>query len=618
MTTFSFIDEQILQASGWAILHSSWQFTLIALVMTFLLKYHQKETSSVRYFIALGSIILSLFVFCITFLLYWYEGNDNTILFLNGVITDLSTTENVAPQWHNLYLLFATYQKPIVYTWIFGVTLFLVRLLGSLGYVEYLVRDSSFIHNENINLSFAKIAHRYEIDKIIQLKESTHINTPMILGAIKPVILFPIGMINQLDLEETEAILAHEMAHFVRQDIWINIIQTFIEALLYYHPAIWWISTNIRVERENCCDEMAVSYMGNNLLYAKTLVKIQEFSQSSPKLSLSFSQKNNFFSNRIKRILNMAQTRNFLKERVITSLVLIFLVLLFTKNLNGFHKDNASKKGDVLLNKELIINIKSDTLPETKESIKIERKTIDRDINISMENGEVTELKVDGKIIDRSDYNKYQDIIDETKPTSLSDIDSKMFFFDHDGNWSIELNDALMNKDSILKNFNFNFETKVDKFNFDQEKLHEQLAKLNEDLSNMKFDFKELDSLDFNFSMPDFADVKLYRFDDEEFQRFPFNWEFPDKFDFPEIDNNNVADVLGNGLSRDGFLRPNEKNNVELTGKYLKINGEKQPENIFRKYKRIFEEESGTTLEKNSKIHFNFEGKASKKKYRVY
>jgi len=82
--------------------------------------------------------------------------------------------------------------------------------------------------------------------------------------------------------------------------------------------------------------------------------------------------------------------------------------------------------------------------------------------------------------------------------------------------------------------------------------------------------------------------------------------------------SSNFSEALGNALNRDGLLIPNKENKVELTGKHLKINGEKQPTNIYQKYKRIFEETSGTTLEKNSKLEFKFEGKESKRKYRVY
>jgi beta-lactamase regulating signal transducer with metallopeptidase domain len=161
-----------------------------------------------------------------------------------------------------------------------GVILFIAKFVISMVYVEFLSGTNTPIYCLETYRAFKKTCQHYRISKNISIGESKYIKTPMILGLFKPIILFPIGVINQLDMSETEAILAHELAHFVRKDIYINVIQTFMEALLYYHPAIWWISSNIRLERESCCDDLAIGYLGDNVHYAKTLVK--------PHLSLTF------------------------------------------------------------------------------------------------------------------------------------------------------------------------------------------------------------------------------------------------------------------------------------------------------------------------------------------
>jgi hypothetical protein len=110
-----------------------------------------------------------------------------------------------------------------------------------------------------------------------------------------------------------------------------------------------------------------------------------------------------------------------------------------------------------------------------------------------------------------------------------------------------------------------------------------------------------------------------FDFDDGDTFIEPFGGDPENMPDFnTSRGNNNFSDAIGNALNRDGLLIPNQSNKVELTGKHLKINGEKQPNNIYQKYRRIFEEESGTTLEKNSKLQFSFEGKEAKRKYKVY
>jgi hypothetical protein len=226
-----------------------------------------------------------------------------------------------------------------------------------------------------------------------------------------------------------------------------------------------------------------------------------------------------------------------------------------------------------------------------------------------MEDGKVTELEIDGKKIDEADYDKYEDIIAQSKPKSSSQGNARMFFFGDGEPQSFEFdlgNDGKLFSDSIFKKFEFKGMDGLDMSNF-----NEQMKKLQDQLGNMQFDFRGLDSMDFKGFNFDFGNGDTFI---DPFGNFPEN--MPD-IDIPN-NKTNFSDALGNALNRDGLLIPNQSNKVELTGKHLKINGEKQPSNIYQKYRRIFEEQSGTTLEKNSKLQFSFEGKEAKRKYKVY
>lgn len=626
MAWMNFSDGPFAEALVWTILHSMWQFVIIALGMSFLLKMYQNHKSSVRYYISLVSMFVALLTFVLTFIYFYHDGKGDVILFPERKLSEVSAIITQTSVWDQLYAWIQLYQKPIFLTWVLGATLFGLRLTGSMVYVAYLVRSMSPIYHQNVYQTFKHMARHFGIKDSIRIGESKHISSPMILGLIKPVILFPIGMINQLETEEVDSILAHELAHFVRKDIYINVIQTTIEAILYYHPAIWWISANIRVERENCCDEMAISYLGDNIKYAKTLVKMQEIKVNGPSLALNFNNKNSFFSNRIKRILNMAQTRNLLKEKIITTVVLAFLVLFSTKNLTGSQASLQTSMTQQTNQKQIIMQVHTDSLPTGRESIRIQKRTNDQDIKISIEDGKVTELEIDGKKIDEADYDKYEDIIAQSKPKIGSQGNARMFFFGDGEPRSFEFdlgNDGKLFSDSIFKRFDFKGMDGFDMSNF-----NEQMKKLQEQLGNMQFDFRSLDSMNFkgldgfnfDFAFPEMEHFKG-RFDFEDGDIFiePFGSDPENMPDFnTSRGNNNFSDAIGNALNRDGLLIPNQSNKVELTGKHLKINGEKQPNNIYQKYRRIFEEESGTTLEKNSKLQFTFEGKEAKRKYKVY
>ena len=99
---------------------------------------------------------------------------------------------------------------------------------------------------------------------------------PTVIGWLRPVVLLPAATLTGLSTEQMEMILAHELAHVRRNDFFVNLMQAVVETLLFYHPAVWWISHRIRVEREHCCDDVAVSVSGKPLVYARALTRLEE------------------------------------------------------------------------------------------------------------------------------------------------------------------------------------------------------------------------------------------------------------------------------------------------------------------------------------------------------
>jgi RND family efflux transporter MFP subunit len=110
----------------------------------------------------------------------------------------------------------------------------------------------------------------------VELAESALVEVPTVIGWMKPIVLLPATAISGLTSEQLEALLAHEIAHIRRHDYLVNLVQTAIETLLFYHPVVWWVSSCIRQEREHCCDDMAVAVCGNRLAYARSLMTLEE------------------------------------------------------------------------------------------------------------------------------------------------------------------------------------------------------------------------------------------------------------------------------------------------------------------------------------------------------
>lgn len=305
----------------------------------------------------------------------------------------------------------------------------------------------------------------------------------------------------------------------------------------------------------------------------------------------------------------MKSLLNYSKFKRVASAVVVVAALFIGKDLVANYKLNHDhfKNESLLANTSYIVQ-PLDTMPHFGEVIRIQKQTNDKSVKLSLENGQISDLEVDGKKIDKADYDKYKDIIDEVKPRGGGYGNNRMYFYgDDDDNFGF--GNMKIFSDSLSKTIGDGF--------------LQGFGSMDQMLAEMSKHFDRFNANGMLDSM--FMNLKNY-------QGQGFNFIFPDQKDggiwIDELDNDhpntesrkdaNLAEILGAALNYDGMLLPNENNKVELTGKYLKINGEKQPNNIFQKYKRILEEESGIELNKNSKLQFNLEGKTSKRKYRSF
>src|SRR5260370_819364 len=124
------------------------------------------------------------------------------------------------------------------------------------------------------------------LDRVIQYCECHRLDAPAVLGWFRPVVLLPVRALTGLTEEQIEAVIAHELAHIRRLDCFVNLFQIATETLLFYHPAVWWVSQRIRAERENCCDDEAISICGDAVNYARALTLMEEW-RTAPALMMA-------------------------------------------------------------------------------------------------------------------------------------------------------------------------------------------------------------------------------------------------------------------------------------------------------------------------------------------
>ena len=112
---------------------------------------------------------------------------------------------------------------------------------------------------------------------------------PTVIGWLRPVVLLPVSCVTGLSPGQLEAIVAHELAHIRRHDYLVDLLQSAVETLLFYHPAVWWVSRRIREEREHCCDDLAVAACGDRAGYARALATLEELRPASAQLAVAAS-----------------------------------------------------------------------------------------------------------------------------------------------------------------------------------------------------------------------------------------------------------------------------------------------------------------------------------------
>lgn len=143
---------------------------------------------------------------------------------------------------------------------------------------------------------------RLAITRPVRIAESAIVKAPIVAGWLYPVILLPAAVATGLSSAQLEAILAHELAHIRRHDYLANMLQVVIETLMFYHPAIWWLSRRVRIEREHCCDDIAVAVCGNRIDYAEALTNVAEMRLAGAALAAGGANKQELLA-RIGRLL---------------------------------------------------------------------------------------------------------------------------------------------------------------------------------------------------------------------------------------------------------------------------------------------------------------------------
>ena len=279
----------VAHAIGWALVHLLWQGVLVAAILAAALALMQRQSANARYLAACGALVLLLAFGAATAYHVYEPAAPASALLSDGAAAFMPPDGGLKPAaplvaetttWRDTVASVAVFANAhltqFVFAWMLGVLLLSVRLMfGWIRAHRIATRDAVDATADWQRIA-RRLAHALRIRGAIKLLESAAVEVPTVIGWLRPVVLLPVATLSGLSTEQMEMVLAHELAHVRRHDFFVNLLQAVVETLLFYHPAVWWISGRIRVEREHCCDDVAVAVCGNPLLYARALTRLEE------------------------------------------------------------------------------------------------------------------------------------------------------------------------------------------------------------------------------------------------------------------------------------------------------------------------------------------------------
>lgn len=430
--------QQFIKAFGWSILNSLWQSAIIYGILFIIMLSLPKLAAKYKHNLAFGAIILMFAGFAYNF--------------INHLMHSLSSLAAVNPQNVQVYQYFNNlppsfsskaeqYFPIVVIFYVIGILLQLFVIVKGYSQLSKLKKESLSAIPDSWKIIFEQVTAHLKINKTIRFHLSSIVNVPLVIGYLKPVVLFPLALVNQLDNDQVEAILIHELSHIRRNDFLLNLIKTAIETLLFYNPFVWMAGRFIHIEREHACDDLVLKITGKPLNYAHALLKLELLKdKNSPAYALAATGKTQNLYQRIKRITNM-KTNYLNAKQQMAALTLGVACLFSIAWINPTEKKKETKK----LNKQEILSVQLVSNNDTKHLIctdttkkrKIKIVTIDA-------NGNKTE------------YNSVKEMPDSIRKDFYSNElfgNKGIYRINLDSSFKFRLNDSLLHA-KLYKEYN--------------------------------------------------------------------------------------------------------------------------------------------------------------------
>jgi bla regulator protein BlaR1 len=611
MDTLSATTSLLTQSLAWALLYSLWQGLLIYCTLYALLRAVPNINARVKYYLSFGAHTALFLWFADTWVTQYQKLKGITVYITqagidNGIATTYPIKTYAATQAHNTFLNqylpgFDRYFPFIIIIYTIGLSFMLFRFVVNVFQVNGLRRLGLTEPEPAWNDFISRFCVQFEILRPVKLFISNRISVPMMLGVIKPVILLPVATINHLSTEQVEAILLHELAHIRRQDYLLNIFQTIVETILFFNPFVWLLSSIIRKEREHCCDDMVVASAANPLPYAKALAILEGNRINTNSLTLAATGRKNQLFHRIKRIMEMKKKN--LNYGQLTIIIVALVTLTFTIAMFTFTPSLAQK-------------VKGDSTDTTrKNTYHYKTVTVDKNGKKTVtEEHTSTPKKNKGK--DDDDNVDVTVSINDDKDAKASKGSTYAYSYSYDDGDDVKkvINEITIATRDALENAEKAMST-VD-WNEVRDEINKGLEEVNKELNDPKLHKEINESVKKALEKSRDALEKA----EEQMNSMPPMPPIPPVPPITPVapmppmppgshsesySGSSNYETMLNKMEKDGLIDRSSTYKIKKDDNELYINGEKQPESVYNKYRKYLKDKSVTIKGKKGALTIN-------------
>lgn len=488
-----FFSTDIAKAMSWMLIHSLWQGLVAAILAGIVIINTNRSGARMRYNL-LGCVFAAYLLAVVTTLIIQINASDGNLQIVSGMqnagLVSESTdtiqpfvTENInGAGFINRFInYFNSNASVVVMIWAIFFLGKCVKLFGGIYYIQRIRTLKVWQPDRSWKEKALQLSATLGITQKVNLLESGIIKVPVAVGFLKATILVPVGLLNNLPPDQMESILLHELAHIKRRDYLVNLMQSFVETVFFFNPAVLWVSSLIHEEREACCDDIVMQQMPQRNSYLEALVSFQECNLGSSGYTMAFAGRRNFLLNRIQRLVTNENKKLNIPEKLVLVFGLIGLMAFGfvsrertpygdpgkkitisqsgqTRTFSGsdqannapFQKETISEptgKKDTVPGKKIKLqqtgirqyqfhsiseniyndssqsisaNIHSDS---SQKSYDVKAKSSEgTDFRVKKYNNQLTELVIDGISIPKNEFEKYKGIVEDIEKARMDAI----------------------------------------------------------------------------------------------------------------------------------------------------------------------------------------------------